>query len=322
MLPFLEQTAIYNSLVSGKFWFNPHAKNFGVATASVPTAATGTANGSTYDAAGQAICGAYGYADKLLDPLICPSDPNGRQKDANCQSRNSYRLCYGDYPVHANLLGGVTLATGNTSAGTADTQICGANRGVFSMQGTPNGMHSITDGTSNTFLASERLVGFQTTKIRQGIVSSGVVPDAIADIDDEVVNGTSLKPDTFATAAKGTKPDYYKDTAVASTITESGMRWLDGSPVYTGFTAILGPNAPSFATTEIAAALISASSQHPGGVNVVLADGSVKFFNDAIPASGTNGGTNDPEKVYTNGKSSRGIWGALSTRNGNETVSP
>jgi prepilin-type N-terminal cleavage/methylation domain-containing protein/prepilin-type processing-associated H-X9-DG protein len=319
MLPFFEQMALYNNLVSGKFWFNPNAKNFGVTT--TPTTATGTANGSTFDAAGQAVCGQYGYADKLVDALICPSDPNGKQKDNNCQSRNSYRLCYGDYPVHAKLLAGATLATGNTSTGNADTNICGASRGVFALQ-QQMGMHSITDGTSNTLLASERLVGVQTVKIRQGIVSSGVVPGDIADIDDKVVSGTSLVPDTFATAAKGTRPDDYSSTAVTNTITESGMRWMDGSPIYTGFTTILGPNAPSYATTDTGAALINASSYHSGGVNAAMADGAVKFFSDTIPVNGSNGGSNDPEKVYTSSRSSRGVWGALGTRNGGETVSP
>ncbi|HEV3136728.1 MAG TPA: H-X9-DG-CTERM domain-containing protein, partial [Pirellulales bacterium] len=41
-------------------------------------------------------------------------------------------------------------------------------------------------------------------------------------------------------------------------------------------------------------------SQHPGGVNVLLADGSVQFIFDGV----------DPT-----------VWQAMSTRNGNETNS-
>jgi prepilin-type N-terminal cleavage/methylation domain-containing protein/prepilin-type processing-associated H-X9-DG protein len=45
----------------------------------------------------------------------------------------------------------------------------------------------------------------------------------------------------------------------------------------------------------------AARSQHPGGVNMLLADGSVQFIFDGI----------DPT-----------VWHAMSTRNGNETISP
>jgi hypothetical protein len=47
-----------------------------------------------------------------LDPMICPSDGGGRSKASDEQSRNNYRLCYGDYPVHSTGFGG-----------TADSQI-------------------------------------------------------------------------------------------------------------------------------------------------------------------------------------------------------
>jgi prepilin-type processing-associated H-X9-DG protein len=58
----------------------------------------------------------------------------------------------------------------------------------------------------------------------------------------------------------------------------------------------------------------SASSYHPGGVNVVMADGSARFVSQTINCG--NLGVRSPVA----GRSPYGVWGALGTREGRETA--
>lgn len=58
----------------------------------------------------------------------------------------------------------------------------------------------------------------------------------------------------------------------------------------------------------------SAQSYHPGGVNVVMADGSSRFISETID-------TGDPtaSNPISGQPSPYGIWGALGTKAGGET---
>jgi prepilin-type processing-associated H-X9-DG protein len=62
--------------------------------------------------------------------------------------------------------------------------------------------------------------------------------------------------------------------------------------------------------------MVSASSEHTGGVNVGLADGSVQFVSDTI-SSGTLTDTTTP---VSSGTSPFGVWGAMGSINGGESV--
>jgi hypothetical protein len=324
LLPFAEQTALYQSLVNGKFYFS---LNVDTLTA---TGTAGTADGGGVDAAGQLVAGTIGYANKTLDPWLCPSDGGGKSKGTDDQSRNNYRLCYGDYPVHSN---GLVAATAS-ALGAASGNICNVNRGAFAIHQW-NGMHSLTDGTSNTLLASERCIATNQAQIRQGIISANVVPTgftaAVLDVTVPTLPYVSSPVNWGSLSTVRGVGANYNTAATLIKNTWSGKRWLDGSVIYTVFTTILAPNAPSFAVSDWGAALISASSFHPGGVNSALADGAVKFYSDTISVTGINGGTYPAslttdaaaaEYLQSSGKSYHGVWGALGSRNGGESVSP
>ena len=60
---------------------------------------------------------------------------------------------------------------------------------------------------------------------------------------------------------------------------------------------------------------MSANSYHPGGVNVLRADGSVSFISETIDTG------NLAAASVTNGASPYGLWGALGSKNGGEVVS-
>jgi prepilin-type processing-associated H-X9-DG protein len=257
-------------------------------------------------------------------------------------SRNNYRLCFGDFPVHtANLLTNLN-ATGTNptympNLGTASTQACSVDRGAFAVHKWL-GMHSLIDGTSNTLLASERCIATNKQQVRQGYYSGGSAIGSIASFKNLVpanavnATGEDIGLSTILADARGTGANLNTVAAkVDGVVDYSGKRWLDGALVYSGFVTILPPNGPSPLSAALAtvgeaegvAALVSASSFHPGGVNAVMGDGAVKFYSETIDTTTLNG--NDPAKYSSdkayNGRSVHGVWGALGTRNQNETVS-
>ncbi|MDR2117130.1 MAG: DUF1559 domain-containing protein [Planctomycetaceae bacterium] len=336
LLPFIEQPALYQSLTAGKFYFK-FANTVGKGDLS-DSGTAGTPDGNGVDAAGQKVAGTGGYLDKSLDPWLCPSDGGGKSKGTTEMSRNNYRLCFGDYPVHtANLLFNLNATTNMPTLGTAATNACNVNRGVFGIH-TWNGMHSLTDGTSNALLASERCIGTNKQQVRQGYFSGGSAIGGIASFKNLVPTaGSDIKLSLILADAKGIGANYTTAvTKVDGIVDYSGKRWLDGAIAYTGFVTLLPPNGPSplsaaFTLAETAsdpgdgiAMVVTASSFHPGGVNAALADGSVKFYSDTIDTTTcyntTAGATSD--KAYTSGKSTHGVWGALGSRNGGESVSP
>ncbi|MBY0456713.1 MAG: DUF1559 domain-containing protein, partial [Gemmataceae bacterium] len=96
------------------------------------------------------------------------------------------------------------------------------------------------------------------------------------------------------------------------------VEWVDGKVHETGFTTAFGPNARvplvsggvtydvDFVTATESnsgdtCAAVTSRSAHPGGVNITLMDGSVRFVRDGLPAA---------------------TWRALGTRAGGEVASP
>jgi hypothetical protein len=318
MLPFIEQPALYNSITSGEFVID-----WGTTAGDADDSLGGGEVRAVNDYAG---IGARTYLITSLDPWLCPSDGGGKSKGTNDMSRNNYRLCYGDFAPHSsNLRGGTVVPSAVTSSAT--DQACGYNRGVFAIQQW-NGMHSITDGTSNTILASERCIATNKRQARQGYVLDASYATALE-------AGTTTMPHNMdaqaCLTAKGTGANL--NTAITDTNVGdySGKRWIDGAIPYTGFNTILPPNAPSCLGSDdvVVGGIVNASSFHPGGVNAVLADGAVKFQSETIDTTGVNGYTGTtptvaaaPGYIQNSGKSWHGVWGALGSRNGGESVSP
>jgi prepilin-type N-terminal cleavage/methylation domain-containing protein/prepilin-type processing-associated H-X9-DG protein len=164
--------------------------------------------------------------------------------------------------------GGAINYMGNKGSGIVWSTPTGPNAGLPAPNGVFTNVSSvrisdITDGTSNTACFSERLLADGSN----GMVSP------IADV--------------FFSPAAPTTPDQAVQICDAVDIWDLGNQfplfmgapWMDGQHTYLH---VSGPNRRSCGFFTVSRAVMPPSSRHPGGVNVLLCDGSVQFFTDTI----------------------------------------
>ncbi|QEH34729.1 putative major pilin subunit [Aquisphaera giovannonii] len=208
--------------------------------------------------------------------FVCPSDAN-----AGVTNLNSYNDSIGTTTIDAVQ----QTATGST--------------GLFTFWRS-YGITNVTDGTSNTIAFSEALVGDNSTSWTKsaGIVQLGTLP-ATAEILDASSNLPAIQAGLQACNAAWTNRSGKLNTA-------RGNYWFHGTEAQTMFNTVVPPNSQSYPWAYCSdgqiggAAFSSANSHHAGGVNVLLADGSVKFVKDSI---------------------SQQVWMALGTRADGEVLS-
>jgi prepilin-type processing-associated H-X9-DG protein len=212
--------------------------------------------------------------------FVCPSNPAPGAPiwGTNAWGPRSYAVCVGDsiHNVHWNT----------------------NNRSVFARESKVN-MNAITDGTSNTVVMGERCFGSGNNRSIRGYFANNF-------------GGTNAQPVTCLTTASA---GFYLPTQSVMDRTV-GVQWFEGYPAFTGFQTVLPPNSPSCAVDNWGDSwgVFSASSYHPGGVHVLLADGSVRFISDSIH-------TGDLAAAeVTGGPSPYGVWGALGSKDGAEAV--
>lgn len=187
-------------------------------------------------------------------------------------------------------------------------------RGIFgSGQHLRVTMATILDGTSNTFLMSEAKIGVQ---------GSRRVGEAFA---RDVGHGGwgVFPPPSICLARIGANRELTGNIQTGNQ--QIGWRWADAHAVYTQWHVVLPPNSPSCGNAAEDWALISASSYHPGGVVVALADASVRFISETIdagdPTLTERDFAIDPNRPQDYGGASlRGVWGALGSSRGRESV--
>jgi prepilin-type N-terminal cleavage/methylation domain-containing protein/prepilin-type processing-associated H-X9-DG protein len=216
---------------------------------------------------------------------LCPSDPSSAAYPAFPTPGNSGRLSY--HGSHGAF---------------SDVRSSSAAGGIFSMPFPADGqvmkgysIVSITDGTSNTAMFSEVMRG-------SFVYNTTSPPDYTT-----VIRGGSWN-DTDGT----TVPACATGSASASPLYYTGQQYYRALPFLQTYSHTLPPNwnrkVPSGQqryncgnASNLNQMHIAASSYHTGGVNVGLADGSVRFVRDTIAAA---------------------TWQALGTRANNDITGP
>ncbi len=254
ILNYIEQTSAYNAM------------NF-----------SGVNMGALQDPSGNVISPNYTAYTLTNNIFLCPSDPAGGQGPGG---ENNYRANFGGSTIYA----GGGLRGDNVKRS-------GTDNGMFTY-GPGIGISEVTDGLSNTAMFGERSKGsgsFSTpTKgdyafARTGSITLTFVPQTDADALMQHCGSFNFAvPGDFM---------FQQGRYVASP--GFGLQFSDGwgyawyvatlynhaaPPNWRGWDCGLGS---SLSDSPGEHAIVSARSQHPGGVNVLFGDGSVKFVKDS-----------------------------------------
>ncbi len=212
--------------------------------------------------------------------FLCPSDVDRLTANAG---DGQYGWGKNNYKGNGGSDTGQWFATTNTEQ----------NNGIFVTNHAVR-VAEVTDGTSHTALFSEAVLG-------DGDDNHVEAPGDWFRID--TTNTTSAE---VAAACTSLTPE----AGSGNQFSRSGRNWVNGNYVVTRYNHVLPPNSRSCArcakgTTDLTTSAnnqggaTTASSRHPGGVNLVLADASAQFISSNV----------DPT-----------VWSALGSRNGGEVV--
>ncbi len=228
-------------------------------------------------------------------PFMPPYQNNNRENATASRMQVAAFLCPSDgaptvpgWPGANNYLGNMqtwACDLGDTNPSTVAPSE--APRGIFYYLSSVR-LAAITDGTSNTAFFSEKLRG---TGAADGDARS-----------DSLITASPTSLDATYLTCKTTNP------MTTSRLTHAqGASWVMGEMCCTQYNHVSTPNTATcaglgFANNSMAnmPMVVPPSSRHPGGVNTLLGDGSVKFIKDGV-------------SLLT--------YRALGTRNGGETIS-
>ena len=259
-----------------------------------------------------------------VDGYKCPSDGQSRQlrqdthSTTNQYSPNNYVFSNGDYCAKDE--------DWNWNGKDEPNKVpANYSRGAFQPRYWTH-LASITDGTSNTALASEGVIGRGSGAATNGGLLRGGVAVNRTDVFGGSGTGhwtceySGFNPQTCINLRSGAN-EFSSSAQVNQQ--DRLVRWTDGQPYFSGFNTILPPNAPicSSGASHYDPALLPPQSFHSGGVNVAMVDGSVRFVSETVDCGNLTGSTvgSNTGLGKRSGKSSFGVWGALGSRDGGET---
>jgi prepilin-type N-terminal cleavage/methylation domain-containing protein/prepilin-type processing-associated H-X9-DG protein len=273
LLPYIEQGPIYNAIN----FFNPNDFN----------------NGQSY-VINHPVNTTAAYAK--IPGFICPSDVD-RLTDPN--GHNNYMANSGSAPNSSYNGDGSPNGTGANGPAAGPFIFSAVSLGG----GTSVGVSSVLDGLSNTAAFSERVKAVGSN------FGTGTAP-----FDTLTPTASIATPPMIPTAQEGIPGPYYQlckqtpptprngeDRARIDDNNISGAMWMSGQPALTRYQHIMPPN--TWTCREPGRGLQIAhvaSSRHPGVVNVLMLDGSVRAIKSTVNIN---------------------TWWALGTRSGGEVVS-
>ena len=247
--------------------------------------------------------------------LLCPSENirTTNQIVPGVTSTKSYHANVGN-PACINAWTGIFTALPQDQFG---------NNGVYTNQNCGKvGFAQITDGSSNTALLSETHVGAGPTPVAGNVTLSSV--NGRGDTYMWRPTGGQVTTGTDMGAAGGPIAQAFVQSCLAipgnvvafntggGLSPPNGCVWIGGNPgscmMWDAYNHFMPPNSfacdsTSDGNTEGYASLVDAfppASNHPGGINVGFADGSVRFIKNSIGLQ---------------------TWWSIGTRNGGEVLS-
>ncbi|MDO5308808.1 MAG: DUF1559 domain-containing protein [Planctomycetia bacterium] len=176
-----------------------------------------------------------------------------------------------------------------------------ASRGMFQPQQWRT-LAFCTDGTSNTIATSEGACGDgKDPRVKGGLA---LIPS--------MYDGTNARPGPCITNGYSSTDH---NTLSATSDTWRGTFWADNRTQSAGFSTNVPPNSVACVYSNSYPWITGgAQSYHAGGVNVGLLDGSVRFVSDTIDTGDLTA------YQVVSGKSPYGVWGAMGTPTGGETL--
>ncbi|MDR3232210.1 MAG: DUF1559 domain-containing protein [Planctomycetaceae bacterium] len=272
LLPFIEAAAVYNQINLDKLLFEKEEEN-----------------GEVHSHLN------HDYLELVVTELPflkCPSDSAPHRFAMHAHDDD-----HGDH-IDEAAGGNYVVCTGSGTGTNYDVRF--ATDGVFNYKETI-GLEGLADGTSNTMVFSETLVGSSAGELSgswRGILSRKNVQRYLGEFDDD---GPSDGDTEAGFGALSPNPDMAADfdTEPDEWLGSRANCWMVGRACDTSYNAYMLPNSPYPDIQAGGIGILSARSDHPGGVNAAFGDGSVHFMNNAL---------------------SPDVWRAFATKNGSESV--
>jgi len=207
--------------------------------------------------------------------FLCPSDID---RLTNPHGHNNYVACSGSSPASCSEYDPFNGPFIGSGAGKGYLQSNGYTAAqVFSFA-------DIGDGLSNTACFSEKVKGVTDNSMRDTMKPTSSVLDlALGSMNKNI-------PSDYFKACLGLNPATAPlETGQGFTSDPNGVGclWHSGYPPQTRYTHVMPPNTWSCDYGNGGASIRgahTASSRHPGGVNTLMCDGSVKFIKATIAA--------------------------------------
>lgn len=246
-----------------------------------------------------------------IPALVCPSGHYAETVHPTyLTGATSYFASTGDFPIYIN--------PGNAKLTTEYPSLKGIGRGPFQTQDWLP-LSYVTDGTSNTVAFGERIIGRVSTggggkslRMVDTYVTMAWKSGSVANSDPCATSTTPMYPSKCMEFI-GLAGDYIQPMPSGAGLAINslcGRNWAYGDALSCTFSTILPPNGPSCSSYYWY--LAGPSSNHRGGANVALLDGSVRFVSDLIDYGDFS------KPPVRSGESPYGIWGAMGTAAGGE----
>jgi prepilin-type processing-associated H-X9-DG protein len=236
-------------------------------------------------------------ASTKVAALLCPDESSSTQLYTVTLGANTYYYAVSNYvgnyggPAAIAPFNGTIIPEYNVEAGGVMTMNTLSGNNLQSV-----GMQSITDGTSNTGLFSERLIAgypFGSTASVYPNGTSGlraIFTGSVSAAPSSVVPGVPVTSSTAMLFAQGCQA--LSSTIVSPYPAAVGIEMIAGNPGYltlSSYTHWTAPNTPPCQNSiDVILGYVgpygaaSANSLHPGGVNMCFADGSVHFIKNSV----------------------------------------